>query len=128
MSADALTLPEQLGFAPGMRYALHALPDAVTPLFAVLPDGMQLASTELDIAVLFVSDSAMLTERWADLAPMLQPTTRVWLCRPKPGVLRCDLDETRMAEMMAARGFEPQEQLVVDAVWTALRVTPVRRT
>ncbi|WP_148714895.1 hypothetical protein [Chitinolyticbacter meiyuanensis] len=121
------TLPEQLGFVSGQRYALVALPDAIRPLFSVLPDGTQQADCNLDIAVLFVSDSIMLAARWADLAPMLTPSSLVWLCWPRAGVLRSDLDQPRVEEMMSARGFHPARAQAVDEVWTALQLSPVAR-
>lgn len=86
---------------------------SVTPL---------LRNRKIDFALVFAVSKKQLTDIVDDVAPAMQYEGKFWVAYPKPSAkIASDLCRDLTWDMVAAHGYEPECQVVLDSVWSAMR-------
>ena len=116
----------KLGFKPGMRAHYVNAPEQFEQLVGELPGGVRVlrrASGELDLAMLFVTESSALARGLATLQPRLQPAGMIWVAWPKrASKLPTDVTEDVVREIALPRGLVDVKVCAIDEVWSGLKL------
>ena len=119
-------LVRKLGFKPGMRAHYVNAPEQFEQLVGELPGGVRVlrrASGELDLAMLFVTESSALARGLATLQPRLQPAGMIWVAWPKrASKLPTDVTEDVVREIALPRGLVDVKVCAIDEVWSGLKL------
>lgn len=110
------SLPEKMGYHPGLRARILGLPQGFT-LFADLTFG-----DPAHWHLAFVSDAAAIAATAPVLVPGYQRGQHLWFCYPKlTGSIRTDITRDKGWEPIKALDLLPVTQVAVDETWSALR-------
>ncbi len=119
-------LVRKLGFKPGMRAHYVDAPEQFVQLVGELPDGARVlrrASGELDLAMLFVTESSALARGLASLQPKLVPAGMIWVAWPKRASrVPTDITEDVVREIALPRGLVDVKVCAIDEVWSGLKL------
>ncbi|MBX9797397.1 hypothetical protein [Sphingomonas sp.] len=108
------TVPDKLGFKPGMTARVFALPEGVD---LALPEGEAPA-----LIVAFVATAADVAPRLAEALPLYRRGGALWFAYPKKtGAIKTDISRDSGWEPLAAHDLLPVTQIAIDATWSALR-------
>lgn len=118
-------LAKKLGFEPGWRVWLDAVPDAIRA--EIDPDTIGIIECgprqRLDAAHIFVTERAVLTDKIARLRPLLAPAGFVWVSWPKKAAkVPTDITEDVIREVALPIGFVDVKVCAVDAIWSGLKL------
>jgi len=116
-------LPAKLGIRDGSRVAaVHVPPDlagtvAAFPGEHVAPDG-----GDLDVALVFATDLAELSARFAPLAARLATAGALWVAWPKRAAkVATDLNENVVREVGLGAGLVDTKVCAISETWSGLR-------
>jgi hypothetical protein len=118
-------LPRKLGIREGSRVLLDGAPAGFVQVLGELPPGVEFVaagSTEVDVAVAFVSTAAALHASFAPSAASLAPAGGLWIAWPKRSSgVATDLGEQVVREFGLAAGLVDNKVCAIDATWSGLR-------
>jgi hypothetical protein len=121
-------LGHKLGFKPGMRVFVDAMPDdvrhAIEADLGGKPDWQFLPQPGLDAAHIFVTERAMLEEKLAALRNLIDPVGFVWVSWPKKASrVATDITEDSIrAAILPATDWVDVKVCAVDAIWSGLKL------
>jgi len=125
-SYSGTPLVRKLGFRPGMRAHYVDAPEHVRRLIGELPDGVRVLkrpATDLDLALLFVTERAALARALQALQPKLQPAGMIWVAWPKKASkVPTDVTEDVVREVALPRGLVDVKVCAIDEVWSGLKL------
>ena len=121
-------LPRKLGIKPGHRLALVAAPDGfLGGTLGPLPEGVEIAAGldgHVDVAVVFVTAVAELTETLPALAAATAPDGAIWVAWPKRASrVPTDMSEDRVRDVALPTGLVDTKVCAIDATWSGLRLS-----
>ncbi|MDJ1159254.1 DUF3052 domain-containing protein [Chelatococcus sp. SYSU_G07232] len=126
------SLPRKLGLADGQRVLFIGLPDHLTPLtqaarFATvvtrLGPAHLPAEGPFDVALVFTTDAADLSEAIPRLRALLAPAGMLWVSWPKKTAkIPTTLTEDVVRAQALACGLVDVKVCAVDAVWSGLKL------
>lgn len=123
---SATPLPKKLGIKEGARLALLDAPDGFDDDLAPLPDGVTVLrrlATDIDVAVLFVTERRRLEQRFDAVAKAVYPAGGFWVAWPKKASkVASDLTEDVLREVALPRGLVDNKVCAVTDVWSGLRL------
>jgi hypothetical protein len=118
-------LVQKLGIKPGARLHLINAPPDFAATLGPLPAGVEqvgAAAKELDVAVLFVKDQAVLAERFPKMAGRLAGAGMLWVAWPKKASgVPTDLTENVIRDIGLAAGLVDTKVCAIDHVWSGLK-------
>jgi hypothetical protein len=118
-------LARKLGIKEGARVALLGAPDDFDGELAPLPDGVQVLrrlGTDLDVALLFVTERRQLERRFAEVAAAIKPAGGFWVAWPKrSSKVPTDLTEDVLRDVGLPHGLVDNKVCAVTDVWSGLR-------
>jgi hypothetical protein len=122
-------LPRKLGIREGSRLLVTGAPEDFETTLGDVPASAEFVAAGeggVDVAVLFVRDTAALRTQFAGLAASLQPAGGLWVAWPKRSSgVATDLDENLVREIGLAEGLVDNKVCAIDATWSGLKL--VRR-
>jgi hypothetical protein len=118
-------LVQKLGIKPDARLHLVNAPPDFAATLGPLPAGVEQvggAAKELDVAVLFVKDQAVLAERFPKLAGRIANAGMLWVAWPKKASgVPTDLTENVIRDIGLAAGLVDTKVCAIDDVWSGLK-------
>ncbi len=118
-------LARKLGIASGARVALVAAPPAFDQAIDGLPQGVvfvQPSDSDIDIAILFVTERTALQARFAAIAAALRPAGGLWIAWPKRASrVPTDITEDVLREVILPSGLVDSKVCAIDETWSGLR-------
>jgi hypothetical protein len=119
-------LVRKLGFAAGMRVHYAYAPPHFAQLVGDLPDGVRILkrpASDLDLAMLFVTERAALARGLATLQPKLRPAGMIWVAWPKKASkVPTDITEDVVRDVALPRGLVDVKVCAIDDVWSGLKL------
>ena len=118
-------LVQKLGIKPDARVRFVNAPPDFAATLGTLPLGVEQvggAAKNLDLAVLFVAETAALTERFPKVAVRLASAGMLWVAWPKKtSGVPTDLNENIVRDIGLAVGLVDTKVCAIDAVWSGLK-------
>lgn len=118
-------LATKLGIKPGSRLALLRAPEGFDDELAPLPEGVTVLrrlGSDLDVAVLFVTERRELERRFPEVAAAITPAGGFWVAWPKrASKVPTDLTEDVLREVGLPQGLVDNKVCAVTEVWSGLR-------
>ena len=118
-------LPRKLGIKPDHTLGLVNTPAGFLEYLGPLPDGASVTDdgkAKLDVAVLFVTESADLARHFPRLAKRLNPAGGLWVAWPKKASgVPSDLTENVVRRIGLDVGLVDNKVCAIDDVWSGLR-------
>jgi hypothetical protein len=114
-----MSLDQKLQIPPGQRVAVE---------YAPVPLDLEAAAASSDhaeVVIVFVTTEADLAARTDLIVEAAGRHAVTWVAYPKAKQLSTDLNRDVIRRDMASHGLNTVRQIAVDAVWSALRLTPV---
>jgi hypothetical protein len=119
-------LARKLGIKEGSRVALLGAPEGFDDELAPLPEGVTVLrrlGTDLDVAVLFVTERRELERRFDAVAKAIFPGGGFWVAWPKrASKVATDLTEDVLREVGLPKGLVDNKVCAVTEVWSGLRL------
>ena len=120
------TILEKLQFANEKNILIQGLPSSVEKHFAKLTFCISvtplLRNRKIDFSLVFAVNRKQLTDIVNDVAPAMQSEGKFWVAYPKvSSKIASDLCRDENWNMICAHGYEPECQIVLDNVWSAMR-------
>lgn len=119
-------LAQKLGITEGSRLALLSAPDGFDEELAPLPAGVTVLrrlGSDLDVAVLFVTERRELERRFPAVATAIFPAGGFWVAWPKrASKVPTDLTEDVLREVALPQGLVDNKVCAVTDVWSGLRL------
>lgn len=124
------TVFEKLQLGNEKNILIQGLPSSVEKHFAKLTFCKSvtplLRSRRIDFALVFAVSRKQLTDIVNDVAPALNDDGKFWVAYPKvSSKIASDLCRDENWNMIACHGYEPECQVVLDNVWSAMRFKKV---
>jgi hypothetical protein len=122
-------LAKKLGFKPGQRAWIEAMPDGVADEIGDIGIIMLPApEAPIDAAHIFVTARAMLADRLAMLMPLLAPSGFVWVSWPKKASkVPTDITEDVIRHICLPMQLVDVKVCAVDTIWSGLKLM-IRRS
>lgn len=118
-------LVRKLGIGEGARVALLGAPAGFGADLEPLPAGARVltrAGPDLDVALLFVTERAVLARRFPQVAGLVKPAGGLWVVWPKRASgVPTDLTEDVLREVGLPYGLVDNKVCAVDDTWSGLR-------
>jgi hypothetical protein len=118
-------LPQKLGLAEGQRVAfLHAPKDWDSIIGPMPADVQRFAkpADDLDLAVLFVTESAKLAKEFPELTERMAPGGMIWVAWPKKAAkMDTDVDENVVREIGLRGDWVDVKVCAISDVWSGLK-------
>jgi hypothetical protein len=116
-------LPTKLGIGESSRVAAVDVPADLIATVAAFPgDHVAPDDGELDVALVFVTDLADLTERFAPLAGRLATAGALWVAWPKRAAkVPTDLNENVVRDVGLDAGLVDTKVCAISETWSGLR-------
>ncbi len=120
-------LAQKLGIKPGHIVGTFHAPAHVPDLLDDLPDGARIEAEPmegqaLDVALLFVTDTASLNAEFSTIKSRLQPDGGLWVAWPKRNsTLATDLDRDRVRNIGLGHRLVDNKVCAIDEDWSGLR-------
>jgi hypothetical protein len=119
-------LAAKLGVAAGMRLLAIAPPDDYAVLLGALPPGTTwaaMASGDVALAHLFVTDRAVLADRLAGLRRALRDDATLWVSWPKKASkVPTTVTEDVIRELALPLGYVDVKVCAVSGTWSGLKL------
>lgn len=112
-------IAQKMGVKPGMKWAVHDMPDDIGPLLGPL----NIAAGEVpDIILAFVTDMAGMEPALKKALPLYRAGNRLWFAYPKKsGKIKTDISRDNGWVALVAQDLLPVTQVAIDDTWSALR-------
>ncbi len=122
------TIFEKLQFKDEKNLLIQGLPSTIEKQFAKLSFSKNvtplLKIRKIDFALIFALNQAQLNNILIDVLPALHPQAKLWIAFPKlTSKIVSDLNRDCTWNYLRQHGFESEEQVVLDYVWSALQFT-----
>lgn len=119
-------LLEKLAIADEKNLLIQGLPSSIEKQFVKLSYAKNvtplLKSRGIDLALIFAINQNQLCNILDDVLPALQPGAKLWIAYPKSASkIVSDLNRACTWNFLTAEGFETNDEVVLDHVWTASR-------
>ena len=118
-------LVAKLGIREEFRVALLGAPEDFDDALAPLPPGVRIlrrVRSDLDVAVLFVTERRQLERRFPDVARSIKPAGGFWVAWPKrSSKVPTDLTEDVLREVGLPQGLVDNKVCAITEVWSGLR-------
>jgi hypothetical protein len=119
------TMLEKLQLGNEKNLLIQGLPSSVEKHFAkvgfcksVTP---LLRNRTIDFALVFAVSKKQLLDIANDVAPAMNQNGKLWVAFPKPASkIASDLCRDENWDMVCCHGYEPDQRVVLDNVWTAM--------
>jgi hypothetical protein len=124
---SGVPLSRKLGIKEGATVLLLDAPPQFEDELDPLPDGAELlrppaGGSDLDVALLFVTERADLERRFPEVATRLQRAGSLWVAWPKKSSkVPTDLTEDVLREVVLPLGWVDNKVCAVTEVWSGLR-------
>jgi hypothetical protein len=120
------TMFEKLQLSDEKNLLIQGIPSSIERQFSKLTFCKSvtplLRSRKIDFALVFALSKKQLTDIVADVAPAMQQQGKFWVAYPRPASkIASDLCRDENWDMIACHGFEPECQVVLDNVWSAMK-------
>jgi hypothetical protein len=119
-------LPTMLGIRAGMRLSVVNLPPGFAAQLEPLPDGVALMDksvTGIDLTLFFTQKKLELIEKLPALARGMAVTGHIWVCFPATAANSHVPSEDFVRLAALEMGLHDDKKLVLDAEWSALRLS-----
>ncbi len=117
------TIAQKLLIKPGYRVLITGAPEGFTSLLGELPPEVGIRPEPdgpVDLAQVFVTSQAELTEQLDRVEPLLKPSALLWITYPKgTSGVTTDLNRAVIREYAQSVGFQAVAMVSVDATWSA---------
>ena len=124
-------LVQKLGIKPDCRLLLVDAPDGFLNKLTPLPDGVETAPQKLeaiDVAVLFVTEAAVLKKEFPKLKKRLDKTGGLWVAYPKKASkVETDITFEVVQGLGLELGLVDNNICAIDEIWTGLRFVVRKR-
>ena len=122
-------LARKLGFKPGQRAWIEAMPGSVAE--EIGDSGIMLLpapDAPIDVAHIFVTARATLADRLVMLMPLLAPSGFIWVSWPKKASkVPTDITEDVIRQICLPMQLVDVKVCAVDAIWSGLKLM-IRRS
>lgn len=120
------TMFEKLQLTDEKNLLIQGLPSTIEKQFAKISFCKSvtplLRNRKIDFALVFAVSKKQLTDIVDDVAPAMQNSGKFWVAFPKVSAkIASDLCRDVNWDMIAAHGYEPECQVVLDSVWSAMK-------
>ncbi len=120
------TMFEKLQLTDEKNLLIQGIPSSVERQFSKLSFCKSvtplLRNRKIDFALVFALSKRQLTDIVADVAPAMQQKGKFWVAYPKvSSKIASDLCRDENWDMIAFHGFEPECQVTLDNVWSAMK-------
>ena len=120
------TMFEKLQLTHQKNLLIQGIPSSIEKQFSKLSFCKSvtplLRNRKIDFALVFALSKKQLTDIVADVAPAMQAGGKFWVAYPKPSSkIASDLCRDENWDMIAFHGYEPDCQVVLDNVWSAMK-------
>ena len=120
------TMFEKLQLTDEKNLLIQGIPSSVERQFSKLSFCKSvtplLRNRKIDFALVFALSKRQLTDIVADVAPAMQQKGKFWVAYPKvSSKIASDLCRDENWDMIASHGFEPECQVTLDNVWSAMK-------
>ncbi len=127
------TLIEKLQLTDEKNLLIQGLPSTIEKQFAKVAFCKSvtplLRNRKIDFALVFAVSRRQLTDIVAEVAPAMHQDGKFWVAYPKvSSKIASDLCRDVNWDMIAFHGYEPECQIVMDNVWSAMRFKKVSKT
>src|ERR1700744_5226102 len=124
------TLLEKLQLKDERNLLIQGLPSTIEKQFAKLAFSKNLSpllkSRKIDFALVFAVNEHQLGNIVREVLPALQSDAKFWVAYPKIGSkIATTLNRNCSWECITGYGYEPEHQVALDHVWTAIRFKKV---
>jgi hypothetical protein len=124
------TLFEKLQLKDEKNLLIQGLPSTIEKQFAKVSFAKNvtplLKIRKIDFALIFALNQSQLNSILTEVLPALQPTAKLWIAFPKlTSKIVSDLNRHCTWNYLRMNGFESEEQVVLDYVWSALQFKKV---
>ena len=124
------TLFEKLQLKDKKNLLIQGLPSTIEKQFAKVSFAKNvtplLKIRKIDFALIFALNQSQLNSILTEVLPALQPTAKLWIAFPKlTSKIVSDLNRHCTWNYLRMNGFESEEQVVLDYVWSALQFKKV---
>jgi hypothetical protein len=122
----SLTLLEKLQLNGEKNLLIQGLPSSIEKQFMKLSFAKNvtplLRSKKIDFALIFAINQNQLNNILNEVLPALSPNGKFWVAYPKASSkIVSDLNRTASWGFLCQCGFETEDEVVMDHVWTAVR-------
>ena len=120
------TLFEKLQLKDEKNLLIQGLPSTIEKQFAKVSFAKNvtplLKIRKIDFALIFALNQSQLNSILSEVLPALQPCAKLWIAFPKvTSKIVSDLNRHCTWNYLRLNGFESEEQVVLDYVWSALQ-------
>ena len=120
------TLFEKLQLKDEKNLLIQGLPSTIEKQFAKVSFAKNvtplLKIRKIDFALIFALNQSQLNSILTEVLPALQPTAKLWIAFPKlTSKIVSDLNRHCTWNYLRMNGFESEDQVVLDYVWSALQ-------
>ncbi len=120
------TMFEKLQLTDEKNLLIQGIPSSIERQFSKLTFCKSvtplLRNRKIDFALVFALSKKQLTDIAADVAPAMQQEGKFWVAYPKPSSkIASDLCRDLNWDMIACHGYEPECQVTLDNVWSAMK-------
>lgn len=115
-------LIKKIGIKAGHRLAVLNPPDNWDDLIGPLPEGIEMAESLLDVAILFVTKREDLAEAFPQYQIRLAPKGMIWVAWPKKtSGVATDLTFDPVQRIGLESGLVDVKICAIDAIWSGLK-------
>ena len=120
------TLFEKLNLKNEKNLLVQGLPSTIEKQFVKLSFAKNvtplLRIRKIDFALIFALNQKQLNDILKEVFPALHPEAKLWIAFPKSASkIVSDLNRCCTWEYLRAEGFESNEEVILDYVWSALQ-------
>ena len=124
------TMFEKLQLSDEKNLLIQGIPSSIERQFSKLTFCKSvtplLRNRKIDFALVFALSKKQLTDIVADVAPAMQPEGKFWVAYPKvSSKIASDLCRDLNWDMISCHGYEPECQVTLDNVWSAMKFKKV---
>ena len=124
------TMFEKLQLSDEKNLLIQGIPSSIERQFSKLTFCKSvtplLRNRKIDFALVFALSKKQLTDIVADVAPAMQPEGKFWVAYPKvSSKIASDLCRDLNWDMISCHGYEPECQVTLDNVWSAIKFKKV---
>lgn len=115
-------LIKKIGIKAGHRLAVLNPPDNWDDLIGPLPEGIEMAESVLDVAILFVTKRVDLADVFPQYQIRLAPKGMIWVAWPKKtSGVATDLTFDPVQRIGLESGLVDVKICAIDAIWSGLK-------
>ena len=117
-------LAKKLGIAPSMTVTAVGAPDELREWLAPMPPDVKWIGGRgrLDLAIMFVTRRAEVSQRFPALARRVEPAGAIWIAWPKKASgIATDVTENALREIILPTGYVDTKVCAISEVWSGAR-------